>query len=279
MADPESPPPPSSPERAPEGDAVLRIQANLYDFAARNARTAGIIGGVLVVIALGYGAWSSYAEASRSEQFAAIHDVDRRMPKPSEMSRYGLAPPYDPNDAALMADLQIGANKYREAADAASGPARVFASLKEAQVHQWRAAKDDELAALERAANAGGVDVVGFAAEAAFVDAMLRADRYEEAIGRAQAMSTRYPGALAEESWLILVRAQLQAGKTSEAVASFQAWRSAFPSSKLTEETALSVAALRSTASAPSVTPPTSPGAEAAPGPANGAPAAGAAGG
>lgn len=245
MADPETPPAESSPARAPEGDALLRIQANIYDFVARNWQYGAGVAGVIVVVALGYGAWHSFEESRRDDHFGLIAAVDYRMPKASEMAAYGLAPPYDPNDAAVMSDLEIGAQKYREAGEASAGAARAIAFLKEAQVWQWRGDPAKELEALERAVAVGAKDLVGFSAESALVDALLRADRTEEAGGRATGMTTRYTGALGEESWLILIRAQLQAGKTAEAVASMKAWRAAYPSSTLSTETAASIAVLR----------------------------------
>lgn len=210
-------PPPKTDAPAAETDQLFRLQVAIGDFFVNNARYFGYLLGVVLVGALLYGVWDWWTVRTANVEFGAIAEVDYRMPKVDEMARLGLVPMDDPADAARLANVEEGARRYEAAAKDAGGTAAVYAWLKAAETWRRLGKADPELAALEQAHAGAEKDAAGFAAAAAYANALADRDRLEEAAGVLREAVLRVDGLYAEELLIQLAGVHVAAGKPDDA--------------------------------------------------------------
>lgn len=223
----EAPKPETAPR--PDEDILFKIQTGLSDFVTDNAKYLGYFIGVVLLGALGYGAWQSFRTSALEEDFGAIAVIDHKMPKPNPLAAMGFGPADDPGDAGRMKDLQTGAELYEKAAASASGSAAVLAWSRAADA--WKRAGNEEkrMAAMEKAATAGAPDAVGFAAKMSLVNALLDKAENDKALQILLEESQKREGVLGQEAYATLIRTQLALGKKEEAKTSFAAFKLKFP--------------------------------------------------
>jgi tetratricopeptide (TPR) repeat protein len=214
-----------------EQDTLFRLQVNATEFVLKNGKYAAYALGLGLVLVLGYGLWDNWRDSRAEKDFAAIAQLDYKMPKPSGMAMYGLAPADDPADAARMADLEEGARRYRVVAEEASGTAIAVARLRAADAWERAGKADEALADLEAAWKLGRTDLPGFAVASSYARLLQDAERTEEALARLREEAGREQGVFAEEALLLLAEAQADAGKPDEAKNVLAELQSRFPDS------------------------------------------------
>lgn len=231
--DPKTPASPAVPglPAEPEQDSLFRLQVNVQEFVFRNAKYAAGAVGVVLASAFVWGLWDSWRTSQAEEDFAAIAEIDFRMPKPDPMSRSGMVPKDDPTDTARMATLAEGARRYRGAAAEATGTAAVVAYLDAAEAWQRAGKPEEALIDLKAAWDLGQKDLPGFSAASNYARALADANRADDAILILRESVAREEGVFAEEALLLLAAAQLDAGKTEDARGVLTEFATRFPDS------------------------------------------------
>lgn len=233
MSDPtKGPPAGATGEQAPvEQDHLFRLQMAVSDFVLGNARYFGALLGLVLLVALVYGGVTSFLDARASDEFAAIARIDHKMPAVEPAARMGLVPMDDKSDTQRMANVEEGARRYQALAETSHGAAAVLGYLKAADAWARVGKSTERVAALERASAVGAKGLPGYAADAAYAAALVDAGRTDDALKLHRDMVGRQEGFLAEASLLLLVRAQISAGRDADARLTVDEFKARFPQS------------------------------------------------
>lgn len=232
-------------------DYLFRLQLAISSFFSTNSRYLGYLAGAGLAGVLVWGLWEVWQERSANEAYGAIATIDYKMPKPDPMSRYGLAPADDPNDAGRMADLKQGAKLFEDAARGSSGSAAAYAYLKAADAWERAGDTDARLAALKAGYAAGGGDLPTWSLGAAYAGALSDAGRAEEALGVYREIAGKTQGFYAQQALMALAGAQIDLGKNDDARATIQEFKTRFPNASPERVAALEVRTGQPTPSAP----------------------------
>ncbi|MBM4393024.1 MAG: hypothetical protein FJ090_18005 [Deltaproteobacteria bacterium] len=262
MADEEKRPTAASEAEPPaqeEQDYLFKAQVAATEFIFRYWKYGFYALGGILLVALAWGSYQSWAQSRREEQFGAIAAVAYKMPPVNEMALYGLAPKDDPADAARTANLQEGARRFAAAAESASGSAAVYGYLQAAEAYSRAQDAENSRKMIEAATGVSAPDVARFAADAQ--RAALLADAGDTAGAEAylREMAGRYTGFFAQESLLRLASVQADAGKSAEAKSTVEELLKRFESPARAQ--AVAEIAARVGASVPQAASPASPGA------------------
>lgn len=231
-----TPPGDQKPAPPPEEDILFKLQVTIQDFFANNFATLGYILLAFLGVALVYGMYQSWQEHNADADFAAIADVDFKMPKPDPLSQMGLGPADNPGDAGRMKDLEVGAKLYEDIAASSSGAAAVTAWVRAADARERAKQPAERIRALEQARAAGGDSALGATAALALAGALLetpadspdRAASTDRAVAVYAELSAR-TDFFGQEAAAARVRALAAAGKAEEAKAAFDEFRTKFP--------------------------------------------------
>ena len=222
--------------QSPEGttvepDALFRLQMAVSDFVIGNAKYLGYavvagLGGILV-----YGALDNWQDHRAEADFGAIGAIEFKMPKPAEMSEYGIVPADDPTDTNRLANVAKGAELFEENARAASGTAAVYGWLHAAEAWKRAGKADRALTAYEGAWKVGAGSLPGFTAASAYAAALRDAGRTDDAVAVLKQASSEKEAFYAEEALIQLARTYVDAGRPAEAAAVGEEFRTRFPDS------------------------------------------------
>lgn len=221
-----------------EEDALFRLQMAVSDFVLGYWKYGAYAILAVLLAAAAYGGYTSWKESSLRSDYAAIARVDHRMPKVDEMARYGLAPMDDPADTQRAKDLVEGGKRFLAVGDEARGTPAVYAYLKAADAFRRANAKDERLAALEKAWAVDAEDLPTWAAGSGLAAALIDAGQTDRALGIYRELVGRLDGYLAEQALLALAGAQADAKKPAEAKATLEEFRGRFPESTRMAEAA-----------------------------------------
>lgn len=237
--------PPARPSGVEEQDILFRAQMGVVDFVLGNWRRGVALVGVILVIALVYGLYTGHVRETQQGWQAELGAVDRKLPEPDPLSRYGLAPADDPKDAARMKSLEDAAREYEAIGAQANGAAAAMAWLRAAET--WnRAHKADEAAlAYEKANAVGASGMLGYAALTGLANSKASKGDVDGAAALYKAASAKGTDFAVQRALLDLGLLYESAGRKEDAARVFEEFNTRFADSTLAEDVAAASGRLR----------------------------------
>ncbi len=212
-------------------DYVFKAQMGLYKSFAAYWKHGLALVALILSVSLVYGLGTSYVDGRLKDGAQEIASIDRRMPQPSQMAQFGMAPLDDPDDAQHMANLTEGAKRYEAAAAKAIGASAAEGWLKAGDT--WlRVGKPDEArAAYAQALSAKDAGIFGYAAHNALAKMDMAAGDIASAQGHMRSAADLDKGFLGETALLQLAELHHAAGDTAAVTELSQEFQLRYPSS------------------------------------------------
>lgn len=243
MADETQKRPLSAAQSNEEQDLLFRAQMGAAQVVLGYWRHALAVIGVVLVVVFFYGLYQDYTTGQQEEWQAAIASAEVKLPEPDPLSRYGLAPMDDPNNAERMGKLQEGARAFEAIGADATGPAAALAWLRAAETWERAGKPDEAMAAYEKAHALGAKGALGWAARSGL--AASRAARGDvdgaAALYREAANGKDF---YAERALYELGMLYASADRDTDAGRAFEEFRSRFADSTLADEVASAMGGL-----------------------------------
>jgi TolA-binding protein len=217
---------------------------------AEQQRTFGLIAALVVVLALGaggYWAWHTRSETRAQVMLDAALSVVQSpvdVPKPDANGKVAQAPGTYPTIAARAEAALV---KFTQVSDAfpsakAGIAARYYAAAALTMLGRYPEAATRFQEVVDRA---GPTAFYGRMAQLGAIEAQVQAKQYDQAIAKAQALSTSTDDSLPRDAMLMeLGRAYAAAGKKTEAKQTFDKVLTEFPESSFIDEAKAAVSNL-----------------------------------
>ncbi|MDG1480455.1 MAG: hypothetical protein P8R54_12730 [Myxococcota bacterium] len=226
-------------------DVLFKAQMGFYQFFATWWKHMLTALGIFLLGTLGYSLLSDHLREVQRELHAQIDEIDRRMPAPDPLAAFGMAPQDDPEDADLMATLREGAKRYEAVAAEGQGTAAVMAWLKAAEA--WERVSDDaaELAALERAVEAGGKGILAWSASAQLASVKAASGDVDGAAAILNGVNQSASGIVAQRALLELGLIYESADRAEDATRTLVDFTTRYPESPLSSQAAEALGRLK----------------------------------
>ena len=237
MAD-STPPGLPLPGEEEEVDHIFRVRMSLYKAFMANWKNLLGLAALILLASLAYGLHQSWKTDKAKAGALAVDEVDRRMPKPSELALYGLAPLDDLSDPNHVATLEEGARRYEAAGDANSGAMAASGYIKAGDTWLRLENPENAKAAFEKALGASDTGVVGYTARNSLAVLALEAGDTAGAVAQWRALADAEKSYLGEQALLSIVRTHEAAGDTGEATKVAQEFLVVYPESPRKSELA-----------------------------------------
>lgn len=191
----------------------------------------GIVG-VVLIAAFFYGQYSNWARTQQRNTARDIAKIEAKLPAPVsqvDVARFS---------GEQVDDAQLAEIAGKLASVEGTGPARVEALLKAAELYRLAGNKDEARKSLEAAA-AEGSGALKALAESALANAEIDAGQHDAAIARLEALSRSGAGYLSEQAALDLGALYEQLDRKADAGAVYTRFLTDWPKSPRVEEVQL----------------------------------------
>jgi tetratricopeptide (TPR) repeat protein len=226
-------------------DVLFKAQMGFYQFFASWWKAMLGVLGLFLLATLGYSILSDHLRQVQRELHAGIDEIDRRMPAPDPLAAFGMAPMDDPEDADRMANLREGAKRYEAIGTDGRGAAEAMAWLKAAEA--WHRVGDSEakLAALQKAAEAGGKGILSWSASAQYASAKAEAGDIDGAATILTEVNESASGIIAQRALLDLGLIYESAERAEDATRTLEDFITRYPESPLSSQVAEALGRLK----------------------------------
>ncbi|MCP4810476.1 MAG: hypothetical protein GY913_08630 [Proteobacteria bacterium] len=202
---------------------------SLYKAFMANWKNILGLAGLVLVGSLVYGLYEGWDTDRAKAGALAVDEVDRRMPKPSELAMYGLAPLDDLDDPNHVATLEEGARRYEGAGDANSGAMAASGYIKAGDTWLRLGNTENAKAAFEKAVDTREVGLLGWTAHNTLAVLALQEGDSAGAVAHWQAVADSEKSYLGEMALLSIVSTHEAAGENAAATKAAQQFLVAYP--------------------------------------------------